>query len=89
MTTTLTVRHEPDQHRFVGALGDEVVSLAEYAERDDVVVMHHTETDPAHGGNGYAKQVVVAALDQLRAEGKRNLSIGDCRVSMQIGCWAC
>lgn len=70
-TGSLSVRHEPEHDRFVGLLGDEVVTVADYVEQDTSVVMHHTTTAPAHGGNGYAKQVVVAALDHLRDEGKQ------------------
>lgn len=65
----LTVRHEPDRRRFVGEVDDEIVTVADYHDRDGVMVMHHTHTEPAHGGNGYAKQVVTAALDEFRAQG--------------------
>jgi predicted GNAT family acetyltransferase len=67
----LTVRHQPEQRRFIGVLDGEIVTVADYRDRDGVMVMHHTHTVPAHGGNGYAKQVVTAALDEFRAQGKQ------------------
>lgn len=65
----MAIRHEPEQHRFVGELDGDIVTVADYQDRDGVMVMHHTHTQPAHGGNGYAKQVVTAALDEFRAQG--------------------
>ena len=69
--TTLTVRHEPDRRQFVGEIEGEVVTVADYRDQGEVVVMHHTHTQPAHGGHGYAKQVVTAALDEFRAQGRQ------------------
>jgi predicted GNAT family acetyltransferase len=47
------------------------VSLASYYERDNVVVLPHTETDPAYGGKGYAGQLVKFALDDIRAQERK------------------
>ncbi|MFV0309838.1 MAG: GNAT family N-acetyltransferase [Desertimonas sp.] len=50
--------------------GDVEVSHAEYREIVDDqgrprLVFHHTFTDPAHRGHGYADEVVRAALDDV------------------------
>ena len=69
--STFTIRHQPDQNRFVGVVDAEIVTVADYRERGGVIVMHHTHTEAAHGGHGYAKQVVTAALDEFRAQGRQ------------------
>ncbi len=48
-----------------------LVSLADYYERGDVVVIPHTETLPAYGGRGLAGRLVRYALEDIEAEGKR------------------
>ena len=57
-----------DGHRYELWLDGRRVSLASYYERDNVVVIPHTETVPAFGGRGYAGQVVQFALDDIRAQ---------------------
>ncbi|UQX88040.1 N-acetyltransferase [Jatrophihabitans telluris] len=47
------------------------VSLADFYERDGVVVIPHTETLPAYGGRGLAGRLVRFALDDIAAQGKR------------------
>lgn len=54
--------------------GDTELSHAEYREVNDeagrtVLVFHHTFTFPEHRGNGYADEVVRAALDDVAARG--------------------
>ncbi|OWY60431.1 hypothetical protein B7486_69225 [cyanobacterium TDX16] len=65
----VSVRHEPERTRYVLTVEGRTVSIADYREQGDVLVMHHTETAPAHGGNGYAKVLVTAALDDVRERG--------------------
>lgn len=49
----------------------EVLSHADYrlqgSADEPVMVFHHTFTFPRHRGNGYAEEVVRAALDDARA----------------------
>jgi predicted GNAT family acetyltransferase len=47
------------------------VSLADYYERGDVVVIPHTETLPAYGGRGLASKLVRFALEDISAQGKK------------------
>jgi predicted GNAT family acetyltransferase len=64
-----TVRHEAERSRYVLDVDGATVSIADYVDRGGVLVMHHTETAPAHGGKGYAKVLVTFALDDVRARG--------------------
>jgi uncharacterized protein len=65
------VRHQPDQSRYEAVVDGRVVGVAEYAERGDVLVFHHTETVASLRGNGIGAQLVRAALDDVRARGLR------------------
>lgn len=58
----------PAADRYELRVDGELVSLASYYERDNVVVIPHTETAPAHGGRGYAGQLVRFVLDDIRAQ---------------------
>ena len=64
------VSENVDAGRFELRLGGELVSIADYQQRDDVVVVPHVETDPAHRGNGFAARLMDGLLDQLRASGR-------------------
>ena len=50
-----------------------MVSIADYRPRDDgtTLVFHHTLTQAAHRGNGYAALLVGQALDDVRASGRK------------------
>ncbi len=66
----LDVRHEEAQSRYVlVADTGEQIGLIDYRLRDRVVDMVHTETDPAHGGQGYGSLLVKGALDDVRRIG--------------------
>jgi uncharacterized protein len=65
----VTVRHEPERSRYVLSVEGRPVSIADYVDRGDVLVMNHTEPAPAHGGKGYAKVLVTHALDDVRERG--------------------
>lgn len=68
---TTTERHDPEGQRYELVVDGRAIAVAEYRVEGDVVVMHHTFTDPAHRGHGYAARVVGFALDDLRARGVR------------------
>jgi uncharacterized protein len=48
-----------------------VVGIADYRVEDDVVVIPYTEIDPALRGRGLGAELVVAALDAIRVDGRR------------------
>lgn len=57
--------------RYEAYLGEQRVGLATYYQRGDVVVLPHTETEPAFGGRGYAGRLVRYVLDDIRSHGRR------------------
>ncbi len=65
------VRFNAAQEQYEIVLDGVPVGLTVAQERDGVVVMPHTEIDPAHGGKGLSGQLVRSALDDLRARGKQ------------------
>ena len=69
---TPEVRHNAAAQRYEIWLAGERVGLADYYERGDgAVVFPHTEVDPQHRGQGLAARMVGAALDDVRAQGRR------------------
>jgi predicted GNAT family acetyltransferase len=65
------ITHEPDANRWVGRIGDQIVSVLDYRDNGDVVSMTRTFTNPPFRGRGLAAQVVAAAVDAVEADGKR------------------
>lgn len=63
--------HEPDAARYVLRLDGEVVGVAEYRDRGDALVFHHTEVDATRRGHGLGAVLVQGALDDVRARGRR------------------
>ena len=65
------VRHAAEESRYEILLDGRVVGIAEYADRGDVLVFHHTEIDASLRGDGLGEQLVTGALDDVRARGRR------------------
>jgi predicted GNAT family acetyltransferase len=61
------VRHRPEASRYEVLLDGRVVGVADYADRGDVLVFHHTEIDAPLRGRGLGAELVRFALDDLRA----------------------
>jgi predicted GNAT family acetyltransferase len=61
------VRHRPEASRYEVLLDGRVVGVADYADRGDVLVFHHTEIDAPLRGRGLGAELVRFALDGLRA----------------------
>jgi hypothetical protein len=66
-----TLRNAEDLGRYELLVDDDVVAVADYYDRGDVVVMPHTEVAHQLRGRGFGAMVVQGALDDLRAKGKR------------------
>jgi predicted GNAT family acetyltransferase len=64
------VRDNPERSRYELVLGDDVVGIADYRVSGEQVTMPHTETDPAHRGQGYGAILVRGALDDVRRAGR-------------------
>jgi len=65
------VRHNAEESRYEILLDGRVVGIAEYVDRGEVLVFHHTEIDAPLRGDGLGAQLVQAALDDVRAQGRR------------------
>lgn len=57
--------------KYTIAVEGKQVGFAEFADRGDQRIFHHTEIDPAYGGRGLASILVEEALNAARDEGKR------------------
>ena len=58
-------RDDPENHRYVVEIGDEVVGHAVYHVRRDRYLFVHTEVDPGVSGRGLGKGLVRFALDDM------------------------
>lgn len=65
------VRDEAERGAFVARRGDTEVGTAAYQLVGEVVVLTHTEVDPAVEGQGVGSALVRAALDDVRGQGRR------------------
>ncbi len=67
----MTVRDNPDELRYELIDGQRVVGEIRYRREPGVVVLVHTEVDPALEGQGLASELVEGAFRDLRARGLR------------------
>lgn len=67
-TTELTVRDNPEKHRFEIDLGDSV-AVAEYIVTPTKIIFSHTEVPPQHEGKGIGSTLIRAALNSARTRG--------------------
>ena len=61
--------HDPEGHRYVLTLDGEQIGMAVYHDRGGRRLFVHTEVDPAHGGKGYAGQLVSFAIADVESAG--------------------
>lgn len=66
-----TLSHNAERQQYELHLNGELVALAAYTLGGGTVVLNHTETAPAHQGQGYAAQVMEFALIDVRTQGLR------------------
>lgn len=59
-----------DGRRYELWRGERRVGLIDYRPRGDGVAFTHTEIDPEFEGQGYGKQLVARALDDMRSKGR-------------------
>ncbi|GAB3120361.1 GNAT family N-acetyltransferase [Glaciibacter psychrotolerans] len=65
-STTVDVRHEPEQSRYTIWRNGEAVGLARYSSSARAITFVHTEVDPQFRGAGLASTLVRCALDDVR-----------------------
>ncbi len=67
MTTTTT--DHPESHRYELAVDGDLAVVAEYRLDGDRITFTHTGTEPAHRGEGLARDLVTFALADARDRG--------------------
>jgi predicted GNAT family acetyltransferase len=65
------VLDNPDRGRFELLVDGEPAGQAAYRVRDGVVIVTHSEVDPAFRGRGLAGELARQTLDTLRERGDR------------------
>lgn len=60
-----------EDQRYSISVGGKHVGFAEFADRGDQRVFHHTVIDPEFGGRGLATLLLEEALQTTRDDGKR------------------
>lgn len=65
----VTVARNGGRHRYEAHLDRDLAGFVTYRERPGVVVLVHTEVDPAFEGHGVGGRLVAGALDDIRARG--------------------
>jgi predicted GNAT family acetyltransferase len=63
-------RNNVEESRYELVLDGDVVGVADYRVTGDTVVFPHTEIRAALRGRGYGEQLVRAALDDVRGDGR-------------------
>jgi predicted GNAT family acetyltransferase len=66
---TLTVRDNPERHRFEVDLGDGTFAIAEYTLPAGKMMFTHTEVPEEHEGKGIGTMLIRFALDAARERG--------------------
>jgi predicted GNAT family acetyltransferase len=69
--STLTVRKAEDRSRYELLDGDDIVGIADYRVDGELVVFPHTVITPERRGEGLGEILVQAAMDDVRAEGRK------------------
>jgi predicted GNAT family acetyltransferase len=70
---SLSVEHQPDETRYALLQNGELIGVAEYDLRDDVIVFTHTEVDESKREKGMASTLVRTALDDVRDHSDRRV----------------
>jgi predicted GNAT family acetyltransferase len=64
------VRRNDERDRYELVVDGDLAGVADYVVNGDVVVLPHTEIDPARRGHGLGAVLVQTALDDVRAQGR-------------------
>jgi predicted GNAT family acetyltransferase len=71
----LTVRDNPERHRFEIDLSDGSLAIAEYTLPAGKIMFTHTEVPEAHEGQGLGTKLIRFALDAARERGLKVIPI--------------
>ena len=72
--TDLTIRDNPERHRFEADLGDGI-AIAEYNLLSNAIMFTHTEVPEAHEGRGIGTKLIEFALASARTRGLQVIPI--------------
>lgn len=72
MTEVIVTRNE-SEGRYEARVDGELAGFAEYQLATNLIVFTHTETRPAFEGKGVGSALAKTALDEVRAEGDREV----------------
>lgn len=72
MSDVEVTKNEAEQ-RYEARVDGELAGAAYYQLADDLVAFTHTEVDDAYEGQGVGSALARAALDDVRAEGQRQV----------------
>ncbi|MBX6752427.1 MAG: N-acetyltransferase [Micromonosporaceae bacterium] len=67
----VVVRRDDTHHRYEAHLDDRLAGYLDYRERDDELVLIHTETLEGFQGRGVATALARFAMDDVRSRGRR------------------
>ena len=65
------VRDNPEELRYELVRDGEVIGVILYRATPGVIVLLHTDVEPAFEGEGVGNRLVAGALDDIRARGLR------------------
>lgn len=65
----ITVRDNPDQHRYEALVDGKVAGFATYQRHDRLITFVHTEVEDAYEGHGIGGTIVRKSLDDVRSQG--------------------
>jgi predicted GNAT family acetyltransferase len=69
IVSDIEVQDNPDRSRFEITVDGTVAGFAAYRVRDGLVIVTHSQVDPAYQGQGLGSKLVIGTLDQLRDRG--------------------
>ena len=71
--TDVQVTNNESEMRYEARVDGELAGSAYYDSADDLIVFTHTEVDDAYEGQGVGSALARAALDDVRADGRRRV----------------
>jgi predicted GNAT family acetyltransferase len=69
----LTVVNNEARNRYEAHIGDAVAGYSVYQTTTSIVVIEHTEVDPAYEGQGVGSALVQGMMDDIRAKGQHKV----------------
>lgn len=75
MASDIDVTDNPDQHRYEARVDGILAGWVDYQLTTELVVITHTEVDPAFEGQGVGSALARAALDGVRDQNRKALVV--------------